>query len=279
MKLAVLSGKGGAGKTFIAVNLAACASDAVYIDCDAEEPNGALFFRPEGVRVSEVTVGVPEFDAAKCTGCRRCVDFCRFNALAYINNRPEAFASVCHSCGGCSLVCPAGAVSYRQRPVGTVETGRSGGTLVISGQMNPGEVSGVPVIRAALAAAPDGGGLTVIDCPPGSSCSVMESIRDAGFCVLVAEPTAFGLHDLETAYELVSLFAKPCGAVINKAVGDCDGAERFCAGRGIPVLGRIKYSGELARLGAEGRIAALCSEEAARIFRGLLSRTEEAARG
>ena len=150
MKIAVLSGKGGAGKTLTAVNLAAAIGNGVYVDCDVEEPNGRLFLKPEEVTETEVTAGLPEFDSEKCTGCRRCVDFCRFHALVYIKNRPKVFSEVCHSCGGCSLVCPAQAVTEKGRTIGRLETGKRGDLQVITGVLDPGEASGVPVISSAL---------------------------------------------------------------------------------------------------------------------------------
>ncbi len=192
MKIACLSGKGGAGKTLVAVNLAAAAGRGTYIDCDVEEPNGRLFLKPRDIQEQAVCALLPAFDADACTGCRACVDFCRFHALMYLRQAPVVFPEVCHSCGGCALVCPAGAVSEVPKPVGKLEIGTSGDLRVVTGVLNPGEASGVPVIREALRQAQ---GLTVIDCPPGSACSVMESIMDVDYCLQVAEPTAFGFHN------------------------------------------------------------------------------------
>ena len=124
MKLAVLSGKGGTGKTFVSVNLAVTAEQATYIDCDVEEPNGRLFLTPTGVETEQVFTAVPTFDGEKCTGCRKCVDFCHFHALVFLKNKPKLFDEVCHACGGCALVCPSGAVSEAQRPIGVIELGR-----------------------------------------------------------------------------------------------------------------------------------------------------------
>lgn len=270
MKLAILSGKGGAGKTFVSVNLAAAAGGATYIDCDVEEPNGRLFLKPERLTGKTITTKEPAFDAEKCTGCRKCVDFCCFNALVYVKTKPMLFSEVCHACGGCRLVCPSGAVSETEKPVGIVECGKSGDIRVVTGCMDLGEASGIPVIRAALAEAPDTDDLAVIDCPPGSACSVMECVQAADYCLLVAEPTAFGLHNVKMVYELASLLHKPCSAVINKADGKYPALEAFCREHGIPVLCRIPYTEKLAMLGASGRIAALADSEYAEMFRSLL---------
>ena len=150
MKIACLSGKGGAGKTLVAVNLAAAAGRATYLDCDVEEPNGRLFWKPQGIRTTVVHSLLPEFDAAACTGCKKCVEFCRFHALMYIREKPTVFPEVCHSCGGCQLVCPAGAVTETEKPVGRLEVGTRGDVRVVTGILNPGEASGIPVIRAVL---------------------------------------------------------------------------------------------------------------------------------
>lgn len=168
MKIAVLSGKGGAGKTFVAAGLACAAGRAAYVDCDVEEPNGRLFFRPENVARRVVERKMPEFDREKCSGCRKCVESCRFNALVLVKGAPMLFPEVCHSCGVCAYVCPDGAVREAGREAGAVESGESDGVRVVTGELKLGEATGVPVISAALEAAGDDG-LAVIDCPPGSS--------------------------------------------------------------------------------------------------------------
>ena len=255
MKIAVLSGKGGTGKTFVSVNLAAAYPHATYIDCDVEEPNGNLFFKPENVAVSSVDTLYPVFDAEKCTGCRKCVDFCRFNALAFVRNKPIVFADICHSCGGCSLVCPSGAVSEQKHEIGRIEHGTSGNVAIYTGILNLGEASAVPVIRAALKVGCATEGSVVIDCPPGSGCPVMESITLADYCVLVAEPTAFGLHNLQMVFELVQLLNKPCGVVVNKTDGVYAPLDAFCKQNGLRVLCNIPYSEILANTNANAQIA------------------------
>ena len=270
MKIAVLSGKGGAGKTFVAVNLAAAAKRATYIDCDVEEPNGRLFLKPEGVEKQPVHTLIPQFDAELCTGCRACVEFCRFNALVFIKGKPMVFPEVCHACGGCSLVCPEkGAIREVPRPVGMVETGHHQDIRVVTGVLDLGEASGVPVISAALRQA-DPEGLNVVDCPPGSACSVMESVMDADYCVLVAEPTAFGFHNFKMVYELVRLLQKPCGVVINKMDAPYTPLEQFCEAQSLPVLERIPYSAQAAQLCAAGQVVSEADPETAHRFQHLL---------
>ena len=251
MKIACLSGKGGAGKTMIAVNLAAAAKRATYIDCDVEEPNGRLFLKPQEVSSMPVSILLPDFDAEKCSGCRKCVDFCRFHALLYIKEKPMIFGEACHSCGGCMLVCPEKAIREEPKPIGVLETGRHKNIKVVTGILNPGEASGVPVIKEALKQAE---GTTIIDCPPGSACSVMESVMDADFCVLVAEPTAFGFHNFQMVYELATLLHKKCGVVINKEETPYEPLMQFCREKQIPVLAEIPYQQELASLISAGEL-------------------------
>ena len=271
MKLAVLSGKGGTGKTFVSVNLAVTAGHATYIDCDVEEPNGRLFLKPEAVQSAEVYTTVPTFDPERCIGCRKCVDFCRFHALVFLKQKPKLFEEVCHACGGCALVCPVGAVREVKRPIGVVETGRRGDLRTVTGILNPGESSGVPVIQQAIAKS--GRDFTVIDCPPGSGCPVLESVTEADACILVTEPTAFGFHNLQMVYELAALLHKPTGVVLNKAADEpYEPLERFCAEHSVPILARIPYSRRLASLGADGQVAVEADPDAARRFRELYDR-------
>lgn len=277
MKIAVLSGKGGTGKTFVSVNLACAAEKAVYVDCDVEEPNGRLFFRPSDTTTRPVTVTVPEADMSKCTGCRKCVDFCRYHALAYLQDNLLVFNEVCHSCGGCILFCPEKALSKKQRTIGTIETGMSEKVTVLTGCLNPGEVSGVPIIKELMKLLPRRE-TTVIDCPPGSACIVMESIREADFCVLVAEPTLFGAHNLEMVYRLVTLFHKPFGVVLNKCLPGDNPSERFCMDHAIEILAEIPYDAELGRMNSEGRAAARESGRYRELFLKLLDRVEKEAR-
>ena len=275
MKLAVLSGKGGAGKTLVAVNLAVAAERAVYLDCDVEEPNGRLFFKPDEVQAQEVTTMLPSFDAEKCKGCRKCVDFCRFHALIYIKEKPKVFSEVCHSCGGCSLVCPSRAITEEPKVVGHVEQGYHGNVQVVTGVLNPGEASGVPVIHQVLRQA--GEGLTVIDCPPGSACSVMESVTDADYCILVAEPTAFGFHNFQMVHELVSLLNKPCGVVINKQDVPHDPLETYCKEHDLPILAAIPYDPTVAAMAAQGEIISEQNETYQTMFRSILNQIGGAA--
>ena len=270
MRIAVLSGKGGTGKTFVSVNLASVAKDSYYVDCDVEEPNGHLFFKPIDINSEKVSVWIPFAEENKCIGCRKCVDFCKFNALAYIKDFLFVFEEICHSCGGCILFCPQGALSERQKTVGEIQSGKSANTTVLTGILNVGEASGIPVIKSLLRNSKMNGNLILIDCPPGSSCAVMESIKDSDYCVLVAEPTVFGVHDLAMVYELVTLFGKPHGVVLNKCLGSKNPAEEYCNKMGINVLSRIPFDSELGLINSNASIAAKELKPYRELFAGLL---------
>ena len=217
-----------------------------------------------------MTVLVPKVDAEKCVACRKCVDFCKYNALALIKDELIIFYEICHSCGGCSLFCPQEALTEVQREVGRIETGQSGNVAVRSGFLNTGEVSGVPIIQQLLEKTPKDG-LAVIDCPPGSACTVMESIRDADYCVLVAEPTLFGVHNLAMVYDLVKLFEKPFGVVLNKCMPGENPSEEFCLAHEIKILAKILYDEELGRLNSNGQLAVRESGQYRALFTALLA--------
>lgn len=273
MRIAVLSGKGGTGKTLVSVNLASAAKESVYIDCDVEEPNGYLFFKPERVKEEELAIKIPFVDEQLCNGCRTCVDLCKFNALAYINGKLKIFDEVCHSCGGCVLLCPVKALSEKDKVIGKVQKGVSDKVIVNTGILNTGEASGIPIIKKLLNENKlEEENLTFIDCPPGSACIVMESIKNANYCILVAEPTLFGVHNLNMVYELVKLFNKPHGVVLNKCLDGENPAENFCLENGIEILGRIPFDSELGTLNSNARIAVRENEKYKTMFSSLLQK-------
>ena len=274
--IAILSGKGGTGKTLLSVNLACAASPAVYIDCDAEEPNGHLFFQAQDVRRQKVCVPLPQVNATLCDGCRKCVDFCAFHALAWAGDKLLVFEELCHGCGGCLMVCPNRALTEISREIGEVWEGTSQGVRVLSGFLDPGEASGVPIIKTLL----DQGKntdepITFIDCPPGSSCMVSESIRDANYCVLMGEPTRFGAHNLEMVHDLVRLFNKPCGAVLNKCLPGEDPSQEYCVRHDIPILMRIPFDEKLGLLNSNAKIAVREDSLYRNMFLKLLGKIEK----
>lgn len=276
MRIAVLSGKGGAGKTLVSVNLASVMKTSIYVDCDVEEPNGYLFFKPQNVQEDEVSIRIPKVDQSLCNGCRKCVDFCKFNALAYIKNRLIVFEEICHSCGGCIMFCPENALTEKERVIGKVQKGVSGRVTVYTGILNTGEASGIPIIKKLLGhIKPEADKHIFIDCPPGSACTVMESIRDADYCILVAEPTVFGVYNLNMVYDLVKLFNKPFGVVLNKCVEGENPVDEFCLQQDVKILGRIPFDYELGTLNSNAEIVVSKNEKYKDLFSSMLETLEE----
>ena len=252
MKIAVLSGKGGTGKTLVAVNMAAAIGNCMYLDADVEAPNGNLFFQTHNEEIEPVTVKIPYVDDLKCKGCRKCVEFCKFNALAYIHNRLMVFEDICHSCGGCQLVCPENVLLEKEKPIGEISRGISDTVTVVAGKMNLGESTGVPIIKKLLN---DLDGTVIIDGPPGSACTVMETIKDVDYCILVAEPSEFGKLNLQMVHELVTVFEKPFGVVLNKTNAWPNPSKAYCLEKGLDILMEIPFDERLGYLNSKGIIA------------------------
>ncbi|HOQ80459.1 MAG TPA: ATP-binding protein [Candidatus Cloacimonadota bacterium] len=274
MKIAILSGKGGTGKTLVSVNLAKALDTAHYIDCDIEEPNGHLFFKPLIDKKHDISVKKPLVDHDKCTACRKCVEVCRFNALALIGGKIKVFDDICHSCGACSILCPEKAITEIDKVIGYVQEGMADNVKASSGFMNVGVANGIPLIKSLLKNASKDLDV-VIDCPPGSACSVMESIQEADYCVLVAEPSIFGAHNLEMVYDLVKLFNKKHGVVLNKSLtGDNPSAE-LCHKHQIPIIGDIPFEKRIAEMNSNGDIIIDKDDHYKQLFYEILLKIKE----
>jgi len=270
--VSIASGKGGTGKTTVAVNMALCSpSNTVLLDCDVEAPNAHLFLKPEYTERERVTVLKPVFDPDLCTGCGRCREVCRFNAIVLLTGKPMLFQELCHSCGGCARNCPVGAIEEVRFEVGTYEAAESRSFFFAHGLLDIGESRSSPLIIRVKEEAHDRE-LVLIDAPPGTSCPMVESVRDTDYAVLVTEPTPFGLHDLKLAVETVRKLGIPFGVVINRAGLGEESVKVFCLGEKIPVLGEIPFDRRVAVLYSRGDVVSEFLPEYREIFSSILER-------
>jgi MinD superfamily P-loop ATPase len=252
MKIAVASGKGGTGKTTVAVGLArALPGNVQLLDCDVEEPNAFLFLNLDEVRSTEHSSLVPRVNADLCTACGLCSRFCEFNALALLKDRVLVFDNLCHGCGGCTIICPEKAIREEARPTGQIVFGQSGPIEHIYGDLNTGEAMAPPLIRAVKRRISKDKEV-ILDSPPGTTCPMVTAVKDADFCLLVTENTPFGLHDLEMAVEVLRDMEMPMGVVINRSDIGRSKVREFCGEKEIPVLLEIPYSRIIAEQYAVG---------------------------
>jgi MinD superfamily P-loop ATPase len=257
MKIAIASGKGGTGKTMVAANLAYAVSfttEVTLADCDVEEPNLHLFFPCPSPTTEIVHIQRPVIDAQSCDRCGRCAEFCRYGAIAVAKDRVLTFPALCHSCGGCTLVCPRGALHEEPVRIGVVVRNRPmPGLTLVSGILDEGQPMASPLIRAVKLAAA-GSRNIILDSAPGTSCAVVETLDGCDACILVTESTPFGLHDLRLAADVVRRLEVPAGVVINRSDG-CDRPTlEFCQAQDLPVLMTIPFERWIASVQNNGTL-------------------------
>jgi len=254
MIISVASGKGGTGKTLVATSLALSlrgGAKVQLLDCDVEEPNDHIFLHAAINQSQPVFLPIPKIDETKCTYCGKCAEVCAYNAIAVIKKKVLVFPELCHGCGACSYLCPESAISEEGKQIGVVETGNSEDVDFVQGRLAIGEIAAPFVIREVKKHI-DPAGTVIMDIPPGTSCPVVEAVKDSDFCLLVTEPTPFGLNDLSLAVEVVRKLGITCGVVINRVgVGD-EKVERYCHEQGIPILLKIPLDRKIATLYSKG---------------------------
>ncbi|MFA7396374.1 MAG: ATP-binding protein [Sphaerochaetaceae bacterium] len=256
MRISCTSGKGGTGKTFVTLNLARTLKDRVTIlDCDVEEPNCNLFLQGEKASSERFSVLVPQLIEDKCTGCRICADVCEFNAIVMLGGKPYIMEDLCHSCAACSILCPEKALIEVDNPLGDIHHYQKDSIHLIEGRLDIGKALAVPLIRhvkkRGLETTYDH---LILDSPPGTSCPMVWTIDESDVVILVAESTAFGLHDLQLAIATIQEVGLPYGVVINKeGMGD-DRVEIYCHENNIPILAKIPFDREIAIIVSESKI-------------------------
>lgn len=254
MIISVASGKGGTGKTLVATSLTLSLRDkdrVQLLDCDVEEPNAHIFIKPDFGYREKVPIPIPRVDKAKCTYCGKCAEVCAYDAILVIREKVLVFPELCHGCGACTYLCPEAAISEEDREIGIVEIGSSDGIEFIHGKLNVGEAMAPPVIRQVKKHI-NPKSIVIIDVSPGTSCPVVESIKGSDFCLLVTEPTPFGLNDLVLAVEVVRELGIPSGITINRTGVGNGKVDEYCRREGIPILLTIPLDTDIARLYSQG---------------------------
>lgn len=276
MIISVASGKGGTGKTTVAVNLVlSLEGKAAYLDCDVEEPNGHLFLKPEIQTSREIGTFIPEVDDRLCDGCRKCVEICRFRAVTVVGKKVLVFPELCHSCEGCLVVCPQKAIRPGNRILGELEEGRCGGNIPFrQGRLRIGEAMAPPLIRAVRQACGESE-VVIVDAPPGTSCPAIAATQKSDFVVMVTEPTPFGLHDLKLAVDAVSTMDIPCGLVINRADMGDDKVRQYAEEKGMEILMEIPFSRAIAEAYSKGLTIVEVMPEWRERFKHLYTRIQQ----
>lgn len=251
MIVSVASGKGGTGKTSVAVNMALSVGNIQLLDCDVEEPNAHLLLHPNLQRTEPVSILVPHINEELCHHCGECAKFCQYNALFASPEKILFFPELCSSCGGCTLACPMQAITEEERRIGALKFCTAGNMELVYGELDVGEPMAVPLIKAVKKQIEDNKNV-IIDAPVGTSCPVIETVRESDFCVLVTEPTPFGLHDLKITVEVLRKLSVPFGVIVNRAgIGDKK-VYAYCREENIPILLEIPYQRRIAELYSKG---------------------------
>ncbi|MGB9735493.1 MAG: ATP-binding protein [bacterium] len=257
MIISVASGKGGTGKTTVAVNLALSLDDVQLVDCDVEEPNAHLFIKPDITEKKSAYIPIPEVIYEKCNYCDICRQVCTYNAIVVIPPRVNkkgtvlVYPELCHGCGACTLLCPQKAMIEVNKEIGIIEIGEKGNLQFIQGKLNIGEAMSPPLIRQVKKQI-NKQKTVIIDAPPGTSCPVITAVKGSDFCILVTEPTPFGLNDLALTVDVVRELRVPFGVVINRATIGNNKVEEYCGKEGIPVLMKIPFDRKIAEAYSQG---------------------------
>ena len=261
IKIAIASGKGGTGKTFVATNifhvLVRNQHDAVLVDCDAEAPNSVAFFKTNLTRAVEVTQLVPVIDTRVCTFCGKCHEYCNYNAIFILPQIKiiNVIEDLCHGCGACSIACRYGAITEKPVSLGVVNLySNNGKPSLVEARMNIGVMSPVPVIKAAIKQINDLTGIVILDSPPGTSCPFIQTVAHADYVILVTEPTPFGLSDLQQSVETLRKINKPFGVIINRAGIGNNAVYDWLQEKNIPLLMEIPFKKEIAEIYSIGQL-------------------------
>lgn len=222
--IGVTGGKGGVGKTTVAVNIAASLADMGFrvalVDADVDAPNGAILLSLPLDYPLDVTITMPLFDDEKCNGCGECIKACRLNSLFLPKGQTVLLLGECSGCEACFLVCPTKAISRGQRIVGQTYKTINQNLAVYTGELQPGlEESALVVneLKNRVGAEADRFDLIVVDTSPGTHCNVINALKGADRVIAVTEPTPLGGHDLDLILSLLDQFEVKRSILVNRA--------------------------------------------------------------
>ncbi len=259
MTIAIASGKGGTGKTTLSTNLASFLAEndnVVLVDSDVEEPNSGLFLKGNLISEEEKFKMIPQWNKNACTLCGECQKNCNFHAVIQLGTMILVFPELCHSCYACSELCPTDALPMISKKIGDLSHFKINKLDFIESRLIIGEEQAVPLIKQTIqyVNAHFKNHIKIFDSPPGTSCPVIETVKDADFVILITEPTPFGLNDLKLAVETVEELNKKFGVVINRYGTGNNKVEQFCEKQNIPIIAKIPDKREIAELYSKGKL-------------------------
>lgn len=245
-EIAVVSGKGGTGKTTICAALGVLAKDVVMADCDVDAPDLHILLIPSIKTASEfVASQIAVIDDTLCTECGLCEDACRFDAIE--NSKVDTIA--CEGCGVCAYVCPEGAITMIDHQSGTLYLSETRIGLMAHAKLLPGEGNSgrlVTEVRklSTKIASEQGISTVLIDGSPGIGCPVIATVTGINLGIIVTEPTMSGIHDMKRVHDLLKRFRVKTTVIINKSDLNLENTiaiEQYCQDNDIEVLGRLKF--------------------------------------
>ncbi|MFH2068319.1 MAG: P-loop NTPase [Candidatus Omnitrophota bacterium] len=273
IKIAISSGKGGTGKTFIATNLAKVLAEKYsrirYLDCDVEEPNGHLFLKPVINKEEDINLIAPaEADKKKCILCGKCAQVCKYNAIAVVNKQVLIFNELCHVCGACKIVCPVDAIIEKKRKIGVMKEGVSDKIKVYYALLETAEGGMSPRLVKRVKEC-IGEGINILDSAPGTSCPVVETVKDVDVCILVTDPTPFGINDLKLSVDMAREVGQEPVIIVNRAEYKDAALKEYCLKEELDIIGEIPDQRRIAESYSRGEMAVEKFPEIKKMFETL----------